>query len=323
MLLLSVLPPVIPRASWPSAEHCVMPSHGVQFNSEPKLDDTTGAKDKHRGSQSHHHRYYRDSIQYNESTGKVSVFGKLLTILGNKNSASTRKTSAASYTGTTGIAAALKAHVGYFAGFVPGTKSGSGSLDSSCNTSRSAINKDKKILDYYSGDNENSKYNRFMYRSSRDVGELPSDDDARSQARSVQSLSHRVSFSIQHQHSQPILAFREKVKGSPRFPHRIVPTCSLNALEERKQSISYGNSMDPAFIRRKSQLQAFLQKPIITTDNEDGDNAVEKCQSLDDNIVVVVQNMDNSECGEEDSKNDSERENVKTETEDRKETLVL
>lgn len=37
-------------------------------------------------------------------------------------------------------------------------------------------------------------------------------------------------YSIVHQHSQPTL--RERVKGSPRFPHRIVPTSSLNALED-------------------------------------------------------------------------------------------
>jgi gamma-aminobutyric acid type B receptor len=36
--------------------------------------------------------------------------------------------------------------------------------------------------------------------------------------------------SIVHQNSQPTL--RERVKGSPRFPHRIVPTSSLNALED-------------------------------------------------------------------------------------------
>ena len=37
--------------------------------------------------------------------------------------------------------------------------------------------------------------------------------------------------SICHQTSQPTL--RERVKGSPRFPHRILPTSSLNALVER------------------------------------------------------------------------------------------
>lgn len=39
LLLLSVLPPVIPRASWPSAEHTTM-RKSVTFSSEPRLEDT-------------------------------------------------------------------------------------------------------------------------------------------------------------------------------------------------------------------------------------------------------------------------------------------
>lgn len=40
MLLLSVLPPVIPRASWPSADHMQIPMRrSVTFSSEPHMDD--------------------------------------------------------------------------------------------------------------------------------------------------------------------------------------------------------------------------------------------------------------------------------------------
>lgn len=43
------------------------------------------------------------------------------------------------------------------------------------------------------------------------------------------------------QSSQPTL--RERVKGSPRFPHRIAPTSSLNALEDgQKASTSLLNN---------------------------------------------------------------------------------
>lgn len=42
LLLLSVLPPVIPRASWPSAEHMQAPMRrSVTFSSEPHMDDGT------------------------------------------------------------------------------------------------------------------------------------------------------------------------------------------------------------------------------------------------------------------------------------------
>lgn len=42
--------------------------------------------------------------------------------------------------------------------------------------------------------------------------------------------------SILHQNSQPTL--RERVKGSPRFPHRIAPTSSLSALQEGTCKVS-------------------------------------------------------------------------------------
>lgn len=49
--------------------------------------------------------------------------------------------------------------------------------------------------------------------------------------------------SICHQTSQPTL--RERVKGSPRFPHRIMPTSSLNALAERDCNGSSPNLDEP------------------------------------------------------------------------------
>lgn len=251
MLLLSVLPPVIPRASWPSAEHCVKPSHGVTFNSEPKLDDNSV-------EQTPDVRYQMKEISkesLNENTGRLTVLGRLLNMLGTKPSS--RKTSSVSYSGgNVGIAAALRVHMGYFAGLVPG-KSNSVSLES-CHR------KDDE-------ERESSLSRK---------GDDQSDEDA--QTRSVQSLSHRVSFSIQHQHSQPILTFKEKVKGSPRFPHRIVPTCSLNALEERIKSNSCGNNIDS--FRRKSQIQMTLKQ---VTAAQRIDSGVEKCRSLEDASSVL------------------------------------
>lgn len=46
--------------------------------------------------------------------------------------------------------------------------------------------------------------------------------------------------SICHQNSQPTL--RERIKGSPRFPHRIAPTSSLNALEDNRRKSSTSSS---------------------------------------------------------------------------------
>lgn len=45
LLLLSVLPPVIPRASWPSAEHMSKTMRmSVCFSSQPQLEDTIGSR---------------------------------------------------------------------------------------------------------------------------------------------------------------------------------------------------------------------------------------------------------------------------------------
>lgn len=57
------------------------------------------------------------------------------------------------------------------------------------------------------------------------------EEDTNSEPRVNFILPSRRRSSIIHQNSQPTL--RERVKGSPRFPHRIVPAaCSLNALED-------------------------------------------------------------------------------------------
>lgn len=232
MLLLSVLPPVIPRASWPSAEHCVF-GHGVTFSSEPQLDESPASlPDDDDGD-----------------SGKLSVFGKLLNILGS------RKSSSVSYAGGPGgIAAALKVHMGYIAGLVPpADKSRSGSLDSSSHSNRYCVKRDP--------DEDSSRVVSRLFKDDSD------EENPQSRARSSQSLSHRVSFSIQHQHSQPAL----KVRGSPRFPHRIVPTCSLDALEERLRS----GALESGFVQRTTRT---LHAPKQL-----------KCRSLEDASSPVEQ----------------------------------
>lgn len=54
--------------------------------------------------------------------------------------------------------------------------------------------------------------------------------DTEPEARVFFQLPKNRRPSILHQNSQPTL--RERVKGSPRFPHRIAPTSSLSALQE-------------------------------------------------------------------------------------------
>ena len=81
--LLSVLPPVIPRASWPSADHGYLPMcHQVTFSSEPKLDDSMTKKTA--GQSRREQEYYiicdgHDSDT--EASGKPGVSSRLKNFL--------------------------------------------------------------------------------------------------------------------------------------------------------------------------------------------------------------------------------------------------
>ncbi|XP_075225700.1 gamma-aminobutyric acid type B receptor subunit 3 [Lycorma delicatula] len=306
LLLLSVLPPVIPRASWPSAEHCVTPMRrGVTFSSEPKLDENSVQTKPHTDEEDEYYRRQEGSISLNEPS-KISVFRKLRSMLQSKPT--NRKSSSSSTTAATGgIAAALKVHMGYFSGLVPANKSGSESPESSCNTSRLGISKDQKYNENLSGNESDSRsFRKFslaaLCKSSNDDDSIQSDSEEASdeqennqkiQAQSVPSLSQRVSFSIQHQHSQPVLNFREKARGSPRFPHRIVPTSSLNALEDRRKSSSAGCGVDTSFNRRRSQVQILPKQAVTQLKIQESNNVVEKCRSLEDTSSEISPSKEN------------------------------
>ncbi|KAL1117728.1 hypothetical protein AAG570_004043 [Ranatra chinensis] len=170
MLLLSVLPPVIPRASWPSSENCVQPpSRNLAFNSEPKLDQTKQFIYFPRGSR-------HQSIGCTEDK-ESSVFAKFLNVIAPRSS---RKSS--------GIASALRAHMGYMAGIIPPTEGGAAKQR---------------------------------------------DDEEEGSGRCLSQP--RVSFSVGDKvgTGSGSSVFKERPKGSPRFPHRIVPTSSLNDLGRR------------------------------------------------------------------------------------------
>ncbi|RZF45338.1 hypothetical protein LSTR_LSTR014619 [Laodelphax striatellus] len=296
LLLLSVLPPVIPRASWPSSEHCAQPlRRGVTFSSQPKLADENSISTKPHTDEEDDYYRERGSISFNEPTTKQNVFSKLRSMLASK---SNRKQS-------TGIAAALKMHMGYFSGLVPANKSGSDSLESSCNNSKLGISRCNESL---SGNESDSRsFRKFslaaLCRSPQDGrsdsdgsnevdGEDSEEDEfskerGKSQTRSVPSLSQRVSFSIQHQHSQPVLNFRERARGSPRFPHRIVPTSSLSALSDRRKSTPANDSSAEFTQRRRSH---FITPSKHDTNIVQVSPAAEKCRSLEDastNLMTV------------------------------------
>ncbi|KAF6210189.1 hypothetical protein GE061_014107 [Apolygus lucorum] len=227
VLLLSVLPPVIPRASWPSEERSGQSfRRGVAFNSEPDLDDKKSLSETFASR--------RNNVAVFGPPNKTSMFGKLLSMI-YPGQPSARKSSAPA-----GFVTAFKAHVEYFASSIPGNKSASVSGESSINTSRSwGVNKVPFVLtDDLALRGRASLGGLAREHVSDGEDEQDGRENHRVQARSVQSLSHpTVSFALNHQkqRSQPSLSScnNRHPKGSPRFPHRISPTVSLEAFEER------------------------------------------------------------------------------------------
>lgn len=184
-------------------------------------------------------------------------------------------------TTSTGIAAALKAHMGLLSGLVPSGGGGTASCNAlntstghmakglrrmSLAKSGTAINSTVEIVEpplLFARQRHRKISTALMLHAANslfgDTTEQREEDDGNIEAVAavdvltgghhwqfesgggcdgVEELP-RVNFqlpanrrpSICHQNSQPTL--RERVKGSPRFPHRIMPTSSLNALQER------------------------------------------------------------------------------------------
>ncbi|CAH0406806.1 unnamed protein product [Chilo suppressalis] len=222
MLLLSVLPPVIPRASWPSAESC-RGRNSVSFSSQPKL--------YHRKSTPVIDLYNLCLNKREENTGLLS---RLKSFFGSRPSS--RKASTMSIADPTGqsIAAALKMHVGMIAGLMPGNRKHSMVL--SCNT--------------LNVPNPEMKLRRESYTRSGPIIRITDDEPSCSNYQSERSSSSgtnkyiaepetRVNFVLPATHNRPMSHQNscERIKGSPRFPHRISPTgSSLSTLDTRRKT---------------------------------------------------------------------------------------
>ncbi|XP_022123923.2 gamma-aminobutyric acid type B receptor subunit 2 [Pieris rapae] len=209
MLLLSVLPPVIPRASWPSAE-AYRGRNSVSFSSQPKL-------------------FYRKSQQmdlYNICFKREENHGllkRLKSFFGSRPSS--RKASTMSIADPTGqsIAAALKMHVGMIAGLVPGNRKHS--IVHSCNT----LNVPSLEM----------RLRRESYARSGPIIRVTDDEPSCSYSernKYVAEPETRVNFVLPTTHN-PMQNSLEKIKGSPRFPHRISPTASsMSTLDTRRKT---------------------------------------------------------------------------------------
>ncbi|XP_028030804.1 gamma-aminobutyric acid type B receptor subunit 2 [Bombyx mandarina] len=223
MLLLSVLPPVIPRASWPSAE-AYRGRNSVSFSSQPKLDQ----RKSHPAID-----LYNLCLNKREQPG---LLRRLKSFFGSRPSS--RKASAISIADPTSqsIAAALKMHVGMIAGLVPGTRKHSMVL--SCNTLHVP--------------NPEMKLRRESYAKSGPIIRVTDDEPSCSSyipensvhigpQKYIAEHETKVNFVLPPTHQRPMShqSSYEKIKGSPRFPHRITPTASSltnSLLDTRKTS---------------------------------------------------------------------------------------
>ncbi|KOB70915.1 Gamma-aminobutyric acid type B receptor subunit 2 [Operophtera brumata] len=221
MLLLSVLPPVIPRASWPSAD-AFRGRNSVSFSSQPKLN--------FRRSQPTIDLY---SLCLNKRDEHPGLLSRLKSFFGSRPSS--RKASTMSIADPTGqsIAAALKMHVGMIAGLVPGHRKHSMVL--SCNTLHVP--------------HPELKLRRESYAKSGPIIRVTDDEPSCSSYVSDRSISSgnkyvaepetRVNFVLPATHQKPMSHQNscEKFKGSPRFPHRISPSAtSLNTLDIKRKT---------------------------------------------------------------------------------------
>ena len=222
MLLLSVLPPVIPRASWPSTD-VFRGRNSVSFSSQPKLN--------YRKSQPAIDLYNLCLSKREENTGLLS---RIKSFFGSSRPTS-RKASTMSIADPTGasIAAALKMHVGMIAGLVPGNRKHSMVL--SCNTLHVP--------------HPELKLRRESYAKSGPIIRVTDDEPSCSYdpdpprhlpQKYIAEPETKVNFVLPATHQRPMSHQNscEKIKGSPRFPHRIAPsaTNSLTTLDTRRKT---------------------------------------------------------------------------------------
>ncbi|XP_011878480.1 PREDICTED: uncharacterized protein LOC105567862 isoform X1 [Vollenhovia emeryi] len=199
LLLLSVLPPVIPRASWPSADSSGIRRGTVAFSSQPDLEPGDP-----RQSLADLYKLHRR--RETEGPNRLGVFQRLFSLFGSRPSS--RKTSTASFTG---VASALRVHMGYIAGLVPGAKAAS-----TCQVDAQGTH---------------SPHTRC---GSGPIISITSEEDRRLSLglRRKESSEPKVNFSLPPQTSASQSSSREKIRGSPRFPHRIIPANSLSAIAQ-------------------------------------------------------------------------------------------
>lgn len=248
-LLLSVLPPVIPRASWPSAEYMQIPMRrSVTFASQPQLEEAClPAQD-----------LINLRLAHQQATeAKTGLINRLRGIF--SRTTSSNKGSTASLADQKGLKAAFKSHMGLFTRLIPSSQT------ASCNAIYAEGNVNGLAIEGSSCSNGShlkpihrgslTKSGTHLDHLTKDPNFLPIPSisgerfDLQPVAEYVKLPETKVNFQLPSSRRpsvvQPVPSLRERVRGSPRFPHRILPpTCSLSALAESEDRVGGGGGSE-------------------------------------------------------------------------------
>lgn len=252
-LLLSVLPPVIPRASWPSAEYMQIPMRrSVTFASQPQLEEAClPAQD-----------LINLRLAHQQATeAKTGLINRLRGIF--SRTTSSNKGSTASLADQKGLKAAFKSHMGLFTRLIPSSQTAScNAIYSNANPlglegaslaveggtngthlkpiHRGSLTKSGTHLDHLTKD-PNFLPIPTICGESFDL--QPNEPSALVGGKYVKLPETKVNFQLPNSRRPSLMqptapSLRERVRGSPRFPHRILPpTCSLSALAEAEDRV--------------------------------------------------------------------------------------
>lgn len=219
----------------------------VTFSSEPHMED--GGVDSRLPAID----LLNLRLRHQKCIENRTFLDKIKGIFGSR--APSRKESTSSISGA-GIAAAFKAHMGLITGLVPNTGS------SSCNT-LNVNSADPKVLRRpslaKSGTAINIEITEPEFENAKELRPFLVCSDFEPRVNFSLPANRRSSVS-----PNQVLKTRDRIRGSPRFPHRILPTCSLNTLTDdpKINGRSYFSVHFNQFLIHNMYLQQIKHDPV-------------------------------------------------------------
>lgn len=194
------------------------------------------------------------------------------------------RSSSNSLSGQSGIKAVIKSHMGMFTRFIPSAET------ASCNAlyNTPAIKPLRKMSLAKSGNDIDQASIEPGFLAEKKLSLTTVEED---QPKYIKVPETKVNFQLPADRRPSIFVqptLRERTRGSPRFPHRIIPTCSLSALEEKESgSTSTGRHFD---INQASTSPNWKSMEVANTKSS---------FSLEDQTVFTIPSTANSNCADQ------------------------